>query len=217
MIAATVKQLVKQLLPAPVTQAIIAYRLPKQRQKNIQRWVNSGSPVPPPHQYKQTVIEFYQLKYQYKVLIETGTYLGDMVEAQKNNFDKIISIELGEELWKNAVARFKKHDHISIFKGDSGMVLKDIAKLLKEPAIFWLDGHYSEGITAKGDKDCPIFNELDGIFLYGKFNHILLVDDARDFNGKGDYPTIEALAKYVKGKDDRYTVEIKDDIIRFTI
>jgi len=217
MIATTVKQLLKQILPAPVTRAIIAYRLPKTRQKNIQRWVDSGSPVPPPHQYKQTVVEAYQSKYHYNVLVETGTYLGDMVEAQKNNFSKIISIELGETLWKNAVARFKKHDHISILQGDSGNVLKDVTRLLKEPAIFWLDGHYSEGITARGEKDCPIFKEIDAIFLKEKLDHVLLVDDARDFNGKGDYPTIDELTQYIKSKDNRYTVEVKDDIMRFTV
>ena len=47
--------------------------------------------------------------------------------------------------------------------------------------------------------------------------YILLIDDARFFNGTGDYPTIENLTSYIKGKDNRYNVEVKDDIIRYTI
>ena len=39
-------------------------------------------------------------------------------------------------------------DEISIIQGDSGKILNSITNKLKKPAIFWLDGHYSSGITA---------------------------------------------------------------------
>jgi hypothetical protein len=96
-------------------------------------------------------------------------------------------------------------------------VLPLIIKDLNEPAIFWLDGHYSSGITAKGDKICPIFEELDSIFNNKPLNHVLLIDDARLFVDEDDYPTIEKLTKYVKNKNNNYQVEVKDDIIRFTM
>jgi hypothetical protein len=86
---------------------------------------------------------------------------------------------------------------------------------INEPAIFWLDGHYSAGITAKGDKECPIFEELNAILNKNEFNHILLIDDARCFIGEGDYPTIEELTNYVKTKDKSYQVVVEHDIIRF--
>ena len=50
------------------------------------KWVNSGKPVPPPYEYKQKVIRDYQKKNNINILIETGTYLGDMVAAQKKIF-----------------------------------------------------------------------------------------------------------------------------------
>jgi len=80
-----------------------------------------------------------------------------------------------------------------------------------------LDGHYSVGITAKGDKECPIFEELNAIFKIGMLNHIILIDDARCFNGSSDFPTIEKLTKFVKGINEKYQVKIENDIIRFTI
>jgi len=217
MIPENVKIIVKKILPVTVSRAIIAYRAPKQNLKIIQTWQNVGRPVPPPHQYKQAVIQYYKSHTNCNVLVETGTYMGDMIAAQKNNFKKLFSIELGEQLWKNAVNRFKKYPHITIMQGDSGKVLEVITKQLDEPAIFWLDGHYSEGITAKGDTDCPIFGEVDAIFKYKKLHHVLLIDDARFFNGKGDYPTIENLTNYISAKDSRYKVEVKDDIIRYTV
>jgi len=147
-------------------------------------------------------------------LVETGTYSGDMIEAQKKNFDRIFSIELGEKLWRNAVKRFKNEKHITILRGDSGKVLKQITKELNEPAIFWLDGHYSGGITAKGKQQFPVLAEIDAIFMYKKLNHVLLIDDARCFDGANDFPPFGEIMKYIKNKNEKYKMEIKDDIIR---
>lgn len=168
------------------------------------------------HRVKQQVIRFYQKKYQYQILIETGTYLGDMVWAQKDIFNKIYSIELGEDLWKVAVNRFKNYPHITLLQGDSGKVLNDVVLHLDKEAIFWLDGHYSAGITAKGDKECPIFEELSAIFR-SKLDHVLLIDDASLFNGSGDYPTIENLTVYVLANRPQSHIDVKDNIIRIAL
>jgi len=48
-------------------------------------------------------------------------------------------------------------------------------------------------------------------------NHILLIDDARCFIGNGDYPSIAELTDYVKGKNNKYQVDVKNDIIQFVI
>jgi hypothetical protein len=165
---------------------------------------------------KQSTIEQFQKNYGYTVLIETGTFLGDMIEAQRNNFTRIFSIELQRELAEKARERFKGVPHIKILQGDSGKLLKTILAEVKEPAIFWLDAHYSGGLTAKGDKECPIYDEIDAI-LTTKENHLVLVDDARCFNGKGDYPAIDELTKYIQDKDSRYKVSVENDIIRFMI
>ncbi len=185
--------------------------------RKIKKWKLAGSPVPTPHPVKQLAIKEYQLLSGCNILIETGTYKGDMVAAQRKNFSHVYSIELSTKLWADAVKRFESFDNITILQGDSGSVLKDIIKILKEPAVFWLDGHYSAGETAKGDKECPIFEELDCILINNNFKHVLLIDDARCFNGQGDYPTIEKLTEYIKSKNNQYQLEVKDDIIRYTI
>jgi hypothetical protein len=180
-------------------------------------WQKNGDPINPPHLVKQIVIQEYQKKLGQTTFIETGTYLGDMVEAQKMKFKKIISIELGFDLYEKAKFRFRNDKNVIILQGDSGKVLPEIMKEIDEPAIFWLDGHYSEGITARGDKECPIFEELDAILNSKKLNHTLLIDDARCFNGKGDYPSIKYLTKYIKNKNEKYKVVVKYDIIRYVI
>ena len=207
-------KIVKSFIPT----VILKRRKNRQVKRILKNWKEAGSPVPPPQVLKQLTVGEYQQKSGYEVLVETGTYLGDMVEAQKSNFKKIFSIELGIDLFKKAQKRFKNNKNVFLKQGDSGKVLPHLLKEINEPAIFWLDGHYSQGITAKGDKDCPIFEELHAIFNSNKsLNHILLIDDARCFIGEGDYPSIDDLTAYIRNKNEKYQVEVKDDIIRCVI
>lgn len=186
--------------------------------RQLTKWLKTGSPIPPPHAVKQIIIQEYQQKFQINTLIETGTFLGEMVEAQKMFFTKIISIELSKYLFEKARKRFRKDDNIMIVRGDSGNVLENLLKEINEPVLFWLDGHYSMGMTAKGEKDCPIFEEINAIFAGQKnMGHILLIDDARLFNGTGDYPSLDELTKFIHDRDPAYQMEVKDDIIRYWI
>jgi hypothetical protein len=208
-----IKKILKLFLPQSTLNHITILKSKKQ----LRDWENDNCPVPPPHIVKQLAIKEYQQRYGIDTLVETGTLLGDMVEAQKRIFKNVISIELGYDLFEKAKKRFKKDRNVIIVQGDSGSVLPEIVKKLNEPAIFWLDGHYSEGISVKGDKECPIIEELDAIFNGKKLNHIILIDDARCFIGKGDYPTIEKLTDYIRSKNELYQVEVKHDIIRYVI
>lgn len=179
--------------------------------KEYLKWKIEGKPLPPPHLVKQLVIRKYRDNSRFKVLIESGTYMGEMVEAQRKYFTKIISIELSQTLFENAKNRLCKYKNIEILFGDSGELIKNIVANLDESAIFWLDGHYSAGNTAKGKIETPIINELEAI-LQSKIEHIILIDDARLFGVSNDYPTIEYLKVFV-GKAG-YSLMVEDDIIR---
>ena len=210
----TILELVKRLIPKN-----IYWLLKHNMLRNFiisKKWESAGKPVPAPHVIKQFVIKEYCSKYNIPILVETGTFLGDMVYAQKNNFEKVISIELDQKLFESAVKLFSKCSNVQILHGDSGEVLKKVVPSLKKRSIFWLDGHYSGGVTAKGEKDCPVYKELTAI-LKSDLSHIILIDDARCFVGKGDYPTIKQLERFIKSKNKEYFIEVKDDIIRFTI
>jgi hypothetical protein len=169
--------------------------------------------LPVAHVVKQNNIRKYQETYQFQALVETGTYLGDMVEAQKNHFKKVISVELGKDLYEKAVLRFKDDPQVELLQGDSALLLKQIVSELDEPALFWLDGHFSAGITAKSDKNTPIVEELKTVFS-SPLPHGILVDDARHFTGKDDYPSIDELCGLVKEYAPDRKVEVADDIIR---
>jgi hypothetical protein len=182
-------------------------------QEQLDEWEKNGKPSPPPHIVKQMAIDEYQKKFNTKILVETGTYLGEMVEAQRDHFEKIYSIELSKKLFLKAVKRFKPYPHINILNGDSGIVLNKLLSEIDTPALFWLDGHYSEGITAKGAKECPVAEELEAI-LKRDMPHIILIDDARLFNGTHDYPTLDEIKQLYKKSSRDYLLTVKDDIIR---
>lgn len=200
------KKILKKIIPQKIRHSI-------NQLLDLIKWLLNGKPVPPPQLIKRIVIKKYANKYKSKILIETGTYLGDTVDYFKNNFEKIFSIELDNNLYVNAQNRFKKDKNINILKGDSGKVLPTILSGINKPVIFWLDGHYSAGITAKSDLETPIINELDAIFNNININYIILIDDARCFNGKNDYPTIEKLKKYMLERNKYLNINIKNDII----
>jgi len=182
--------------------------------KNLLRtWIESGKKMPPPHVVKQEIIRYFQKLYSIRILIETGTFRGEMVYAQRKNFEKIISIELSEELFKIAKNRFKNYKHIEIIHRDSGKILEELINKISEPAIFWLDGHYSGFETAKGDLETPINRELKTV-LNSEINHIILVDDARMFIGKNDYPTIQEVKEFALSRKNNYLFNVEDDIIR---
>lgn len=115
------------------------------------------------------------------VFVQTGTYKGDGVQRVINDFKEVHSIDLNANFVMGALERFKLDDHVFIHHGDSSEVLESLCESIKEPAMFYLDAHFSGGDTAFGrpeDKGCPLLRELTVI---GKrpYNDIVVVDDMR--------------------------------------
>ena len=177
------------------------------------KWLMRGRTVPTPQIVKQLMIRGIVQKSHNHIFVETGTYLGDTVYFLRNLFKKIISIELDHKLYEKALKRFGSYDHIKILQGDSGELIQKILNYINEPCIFWLDGHYSGDITAKGALSTPIFNELTAIFNHKRKDHIILVDDARCFDGTNDYPRIEYLIKFINEHNPLLKITIMNDVI----
>ncbi len=189
----------------------------KEGRKIIFEWEKRGKPLPPPHAVKQRLIHRYQENSGIDVMIETGTLTGGMIDAQRKNFKEIYSIELSEELWRKACERFKLYDHIKLIQGDSGTKMVDLTTKLNQPAIFWLDGHYSAGNTAMGDVLCPVIAELNAILRNSDLRHIILIDDARNFNGTDTYPTVDEIKLLVASKRKNFSYSVDEDVIQIVL
>lgn len=177
-------------------------------------WYLKNKPIPSPPVYKERTVSQYGKRFKINTLVESGTFRGDMVYALKNQFKKIITIELSDYYYKNAVKLFKNNKHIEVYFGDSGKEIKKIIKSINKPALFWLDAHFVGPGTAKGKLNTPIMNELRTILNHKIKSHVILIDDAGYFSGKDDYPTIEELKDMLKGSE--YSLKVENDIIRIT-
>jgi len=171
-------------------------------------WRLRGSPRPKvPHLVKQRTLTYFARRFNLNVLVEGGTNLGHMVNVQKNRFRDIYSIERDDYLAARAKLRFAAYPNVHLFHGDSGEVLPQVVSAIKEPALFWLDAHW-------GAESAPIRQELDCIYRHPVRDHVLLIDDARYFDGHGDYPSIEELRQQAAREYPGSVVESKDDIVR---
>jgi hypothetical protein len=210
---ALIRVLLKSLgLLAPLEKWI----LQRQLKQDVVEWERNGRPAPPPHLIKQRAIRHYAEQFGLQTLVETGTYLGDMVEAMKHVFQKIYSIELSQELYEKAQQRFAGQGSIHLIQGDSGVELGKLMDQIDQPTLFWLDGHYSAGITAKGEKDTPIYEELSHVFGLPQKGHVILIDDARCFGKDPAYPSLEEMTEFIRSKRPDAGIEVKDDSIRIT-
>lgn len=172
-------------------------------------------PIKPPTQdEKKVVILRYAKEYDSKIFVETGTHLGDMVENCKNFFDEVHSVELSHDLYAKAVMRFAGDDRIHLHEGDSGSIIEEIVPALSKSVLFWLDAHYSGESTARGESDTPIMKELNFILKNCKQPFCILIDDARFFVGKHDYPKLSYIKKIIQTEYPDLSLEVGGDIIR---
>jgi len=77
-----------------------------------------------------------------------------------------------------------------------------------------LDAHYSGANTAKGEKFSPIMEEIGPILNHCERDHIILIDDAREFTGKDGYPDIVEFTKDVARVRQDLMITVELDIIR---
>ncbi len=111
---------------------------------------------------------------------------------------------------------FKAEKHIKLICGDSGVEIMNLMSKIDEPALFWLDAHYSGGVTAKGEIDTPIYKELHHILNAPDRGHVIIIDDARNFGSDRNYPNMEELKDFVNSKRANLEIAIEDDSIRIT-
>lgn len=178
-----------------------------------QLWQRAGRPVPAPSSVKRLTLRDYGRRYGLRTLVETGTFKGDTVRALRRDFDRIYSIEIDEGLHQRARRRCRTQQSARLLQGDSAVVLPAVLNELTEPALFWLDAHYSGAGTGTGDIETPILGELRTILSHRGLRHVILIDDHREFvQGQVDYPSEHAVRELAEAAG--YAAEVRHDILR---
>lgn len=115
-----------------------------------------------------------------RVFVETGTFLGETAAWAACHFDQVYSIEAAVNFHREASQRHARLRNIRFLHGESQTLLPRVIAQLDQPALFWLDAHWSGGATWGKDNECPLLDELATI-NDSPFDHVVLIDDARLF------------------------------------
>lgn len=190
------------------------WRFHRLNRAKIRDWQAQGSPMPAPDLVKYDVIRDYARRYQTTTLIETGTFYGNAIFTVRNDFKEIHSIELAPALFDQNSRELGHLTHIHLHLGDSAEVLPRLLGDLHEPTLFWLDGHFCSGPSARASADTPISAELDHLLRQPAGQNVVLIDDARLFVGRDDYPSIPELREIIRLRRPKATFEVELDIIR---
>lgn len=177
------------------------------------RWRSGGRPATSsPALFKQRLVAAYAERFSCRTLVETGTFLGDMIAAQRWHFRALYSVELDPTLHRRATERFHRLPHIRLLQGDSGQVLANLLPELEGRVLFWLDAHQMIG-GVRGAKTSPILEELNLILASRLDDYVLLIDDARLFTGD-DYPSLDDVRAQIHRRHPRWVAEVEHDVIR---
>ncbi len=182
--------------------------------KHARKWHKKGFKPPFPCMLKRAIIKTEAEKFNASVLVETGTFLGDTPWFFRKHFRKIFSIEVHPSFARAATKRFAGWPNIKILEGDSSARLPEIVPAVDGRCVYWLDGHYSAGMTGRSDHDCPIWGELSAIIGKTPAPFIILIDDARCFDSDPSYPPMSELEKFTREKLPGCIFRVETDIIR---
>ena len=117
----------------------------------------------------------------FKVFIETGTFLGETSELVSSIFDTVYTIEIFEDLYNGAKNKFLD-TNVHVLHGDTIDILPKLLDQVTSNIIFWLDGHNSGPGTGVGIIDFPLLQECEIIDKNFSGNEcLLLIDDVRLF------------------------------------
>jgi hypothetical protein len=117
---------------------------------------------------------------RYGLAIETGTFRGDSALVLADAVGRCTTIELDPALAAAATERFASDSRINVVQGSSRDVMPRTVRDLTGPTFFWLDGHWSGGVTAGADDPCPLDGELDAIATSPMASDCMVaIDDAR--------------------------------------
>jgi hypothetical protein len=197
------KKFLKNILPKNYLEYV-------QNIKGVLEWKKRGFSENSPQFIKQHMFIKHGIKDA--IWVETGTYLGTTTRYLSGLFPHVHSIEPEPSLYAAARKRFNGLN-VTLYNDVSENIFPSLLPTLKGDANFWLDGHYSSGITFQGKKDCPIKDELEEISKnFSNFEKIsILIDDVRCFRPFDkryvDYPSIDYLVDWARKMDLSWQIE----------
>lgn len=158
----------------------------------LYNWYSKTHCAPPaPHFVKQGVLLRHGIKNC--TWIETGTYLGSTTKLLASKYFHVHTIEPSQKCLSIAKDYLGGLKNITYYHGTSEDCIETACAAVAGDVCFWLDGHYSTGITFRGNTDTPIMHELAVIekHLSRYRSVVVMIDDVRCSHLDSDhYPNL---------------------------
>lgn len=150
--------------------------------------------------------------------IETGTYRGAGTRRLAAIFPSVVTIEVSAELARAAASALAAQPAIEVRHGSSREVLASLVDP-EQATLYWLDGHWSGGVTGGEDDECPVLDELRAISV-GHPDDVVLIDDARLFlapppqpHDPSQWPNVAQLVDALVRSKPGHDVIVAHDIV----
>ena len=183
----------------------------RERFKHTKEWEHRLFDAPSPPHIKRTVL--LRNSRPDSIWVETGTFQGVTTAILAASAAFVHSIEPEPALYRNAARRFASSSNVRIHHGLSEKILPELLPMLSGNLCFWLDGHFSGGITHKGPIDTPVLHELAAIEQnMQRFSDLtVLIDDVRCFDPRipeySAYPELDVLVDWARRNSLQWNIE----------
>lgn len=148
-------------------------------------------------------------KYPNPIFIESGTFLGDGTKAAlQAGFSEVHTIELSYKYYEKARRTFRGEPRVRLHFGESPIVLQKLLPTLQTTATFWLDAHFSGGITAYGEILNPVLYELELISQHPIKTHTILVGELHLLK-EGE---LEKVIEGIRAINPKYEISYEDGV-----
>ena len=146
-------------------------------------------------------------RYLNRVFIETGSNYGDGIQqALDEGYSVIYSVELNMSRYQHCCERFKDRPEVHLVWGDTVVFLRALMPTIMERVTFWLDAHKSNGKS-------PLLQELEIIGQHAIKDHILLIDDLRNWKKKKCGFNTDILKHKIQKINSKYEFVLEDGYV----
>jgi hypothetical protein len=150
--------------------------------------------------------------------VETGTYGGRTASWAAERFERVITVELSEPLYRRAAAALARFSNVTAIHGDTRRELARLAPSLP-PAIVWLDAHWCGGPSAGIGDECPLLGEIAALAPAWERLYVM-VDDARYFlapppaeHDAAQWPSLAQLVNALNTGEGRFVASFEDVLV----
>ena len=167
------------------------------------------------NKYSEIISEHVEDPNQFKIFIETGTAYGQTLQQIQPYFEKIFTVEISTKLYEWLSPQVGNWTNVERVLGDSLIEIPKFLETLskKDKVFFWLDAHWSQGLSDKNHLDVPLIEECVIIDEQYKADvGLVVIDDVRMFetNTNEDWSSINIDT--IKESFNNFEILISEEI-----